>query len=102
MDTRNLLPVGFWSESCRPEDAVDPAWGILERYLVMRYLRAGTITATYRGSSNCRICECFNGNCDVSDGTYVWPSGYVHYLELHDVKPPQAFIDHVMRKVVPS
>ena len=37
------------------------------------------------------------GGTDLSDGHYVWPFGFAHYVEAHGVKPPQEFIDHVWR-----
>jgi hypothetical protein len=30
---------------------------------------------------------------------WVWPDGFAHYLQLHAVKPPQEFVDHVLREM---
>lgn len=50
----------------------------------------------FNGSSDCRICGCVNGHEDVDDGTYVWPSGLVHYLTKHRVGLPEEFIQHCL------
>jgi hypothetical protein len=47
------------------------------------------------GYSDCRFCGCNNGDSDLSDGDYLWPSGFAHYLEAHDVKPPKVFLEHI-------
>lgn len=93
-----ILEVG---ESDLPSvfDHVDPAWPHRERQIVVRYLLSDRHTRTsYLGDSTCRICGDQNGAADVSDGKYVWPDGLAHYLDLHNVRPPQDFIDHVLRK----
>jgi hypothetical protein len=88
-----------------PENYVDWSWNIAELATVADYLiDFGVPRITYRGFSWCRFlcgapphalgCE------DVTDGTYVWPSGFGHYLRMHGVKPPQEFIDHVKRAVL--
>jgi hypothetical protein len=38
------------------------------------------------------------GSHDLTDGVFVWPEGYAHYIEKHDVKPPREFIEHVLAK----
>lgn len=95
--------IGFWHSQFTPGlphpiESADAAWSAAERAAVVAYLRSRvdrTVTA-YRRSSRCRICDCSNGSEELSDGVYLWPSGYAHYVEAHDVKPPQAFIDRVM------
>jgi hypothetical protein len=36
------------------------------------------------------------GSTCRSDGTFVWPEGFAHYLEEHAVRPPQEFIQHAL------
>ena len=109
MNELELIPIGFWQEGETPQprsrlphplDHVDPAWDIHERHRVASYLREAKVVASYRGMSSCRICGCRNGSQEHSDGTYLWPSGFSHYLLLHDVKPPQEFIDHVLARAL--
>lgn len=44
------------------------------------------------------------GRTDVSDGTFVWPSGLAHYVERHDVRLPPWFVAHALgrRTVAPG
>jgi len=101
-----LKQVGYWRESglaglldqrARPEDCVDESWSRDERAAVLEYLHSrGRVHDLWMGYSQCRICGVENGCHDMTDGTYVWPSGYVHYIEQHGVKPPEHFIAHVV------
>ena len=36
------------------------------------------------------------GSTCLSDGIYVWPEGFHHYLDVHNVIPPKEFLDHVL------
>jgi hypothetical protein len=111
-----LREVGFWAESTddplgvakllihqgRPHPGllIDRFWPSPERERVIAYLKAGRVRESYFGSSWCRLCGLTDlGSKDLTDGAWLWPEGFVHYLELHAVKPPQEFIDHVLRKV---
>jgi len=102
----SLLHVGFWSDEHldtalpHPREFIDPAWSSQERAIVANYLRNGQEHASYRGFSYCRF-HCGKpstqmGSRDLTDGVYVWPQGFVHYIEDHNVKPPQEFISHVL------
>ena len=87
-----------------PRDCVDTHWrdtamGRVEFASVLAHLRSGRTHEAFYGYSWCRICHRNdNGTKDLTDGTYVWPEGYAHYIEAHGVKPPQDFIEHVMSK----
>jgi len=104
---RKLRPVGFWRDGDTTETqhlpeataAVDPTWPLRERARVAAYLRSGRVIASYLGYSHCRFgCgipwTCM-GSGDLSDGTWVWPEGYAHYLEMHKVKPPDEFLEEI-------
>ena len=39
---------------------------------------------------------------ELSDGTYVWPEGLAHYVEEHNVRLPQQFVDHVLAEGSPK
>jgi hypothetical protein len=80
-------------------DMIDPSWRGEERDAVIAYLlRRGYVRMAYLGWSTCRICGCENGTKDMTDGVYVWPEGFAHYLIAHEVKPPVEFIQHVMSR----
>jgi hypothetical protein len=103
-----LKKVGFWAGTSVEdrgypyvEDLVDMSWGANNRdewtTVVSHLEKKGMERAAYKGSSNCRICGRINGSTDLSDGVWVWPKGFVHYVIDHYVKPPQEFIDHCMK-----
>jgi len=80
-----------------PSDYVDQNWDYKERLAVMDHLESGKEYEAWKGYSSCRFgCIHDNGSVDFTDGTYVWPEGFVHYIQVHGVKPPQEFIDHVL------
>lgn len=106
-----MKKVGFWwsatlshlkeyADLPRPHDHVDPDWDAAERTMIIDYVEDPKFASTqYRGMSQCRFCAKFNGSKDYTDGTYLWPQGFGHYLKEHEVKPPQDFIDHVLARV---
>jgi len=78
-------------------DCVDPKWDPKERARVLAYISDQRFRSTgYMGYSTCRICGKDNGTADFSDGRYVWPEGFDHYIREHAVRPPRAFVRHVL------
>lgn len=54
----------------------------------------------YRGWSHCRCCGKPNGAAEFQvpfEGGHAWhwPIGLSHYIEVHNVRPSQAFIDFI-------
>ncbi len=107
-----------------PHQWVDDSWDEDERKMIADYIRKPprkyrleflaeeldeqgdkkiihtTIFENWMGFSYCRMCRLRpNGTVCIADDAYVWPEGFVHYLEEHNVKPPQMFIDHVREKM---
>lgn len=79
-------------------DCVEPGWDPREREKVLQHVSDPRYRSTaYMGFATCRICGKNNGSADFSDGWYRWPEGFGHYISQHAVKPPQAFITHVLR-----
>ncbi len=93
--------IGYWhseEEPYFPDPAwfIDEAWDDTEKQTVIEYLKKGTALAHYRGFSWCRFkCSGGYGSADMTDGTYIYPEGLVHYLENHHIKLPDAFINHI-------
>lgn len=50
----------------------------------------------YRGFSSCRCCGKANGSQEYTYNGFQWPEGFRHYIEEHNVKPPQDFIDFIL------
>lgn len=97
---KEFIRIGFWYSKYEPhlphpEDFVSVTWNEEERNLVIDYLKKGNHIEYYKGFSTCRFCNCINGTSDQSDSVYIWPEGYVHYLEHHHVKPDESFIKHI-------
>jgi hypothetical protein len=106
------MQVGYWAEAeeglaaaalkllgiayPRAQDCVDPSWAQAEREAVIQHLERGRRCEAYMGYSSCRICGQDNGCLELTDGVYVWPDGFVHYVRDHAVKPPAEFVAHVM------
>jgi hypothetical protein len=118
-----LTEVGFWVEKKEdprvegltwPGDFIDLTWDPAERAKVVEYVKQTREDSrlAYGGMSWCRLCKETAppedpkdnripkwrslGSSDFGDGCFVWPEGYVHYIEVHGVKPPQEFIDHIL------
>ena len=99
--------VGFWfdgpfSTFPNPYDLVDTKWNATERERVVRYLCAGKQAMAWMGYSWCRF-ECgiddsAMGVLDLTDGIWIWPEGFAHYVEKHDVKPPREFVEFVLSR----
>jgi hypothetical protein len=96
--TASVGPIVTRQEKYVPPEAIDSSWDAEERAFVIAYLKAGEVRTRWRGISGCAICHCHNGSTDLTDGEWVWPQGYAHYLEKHGVKPPAEFIEHVLSK----
>lgn len=105
------IPIGYWQDDGpgSVQNSVAENWDSDERIMVMNYLKLANDESNeqvkelqaWRGLSFCRLCEEANGNSCVGDSHYNWPQGYIHYIEKHNVKPPQEFIDHVRKQTTP-
>lgn len=67
--------------------------------MVADYLDRGFVTRACMGFSPCRMCGRPNGALELSDGEFVWPDGFSHYVRDHGVRPPDAFVDHVLAAI---
>lgn len=100
-----LVLIGYWAgpdtsgDWPSPADFIDPAWDADDRSLIIDYLRQGQVARAYMGWSRCRLCGEANGDLELTDGTYVWPSGLVHYVEDHDVRLQQPFVAHAGARI---
>lgn len=101
---RPLLTVGHWgsaggSRYPNPVNLIDDSWDEDERYDVMTYLEHAAVARAYMGYSPCRICGSDNGNLELTDGTFIWPDGLVHYVRDHAIRLLEAFVGHVRQQV---
>lgn len=99
-----LILIGYWAGERAegwpsPGDFVDESWDPDARDMVADYLQRGFVVRAYMGYSPCRICGRNNGDLELSDGTFVWPDGLVHYVTDHAVRLPERFVSHVSREI---
>ena len=76
------------------------AEGVLResRALAVEYLKSGEEAVRWRGLSSCRVCGWReNGSRCLVDDTYVWPEGFAHYVEAHGLRPPDEFVQHMLK-----
>ncbi len=83
-----------------PTTLADAHWDEVERARVVAYLdRAYAMGYSCMGYSWCRfrcgVPDQQMGHNDHTDGTWIFPEGYVHYVKLHAVKPPEDFLAHL-------
>ena len=102
---KRLETVGFWFNPEAPGPYPRPqllraTWQPPARAAMLARLRGGATFETYRGVSWCRfacgIADAAMGNRDLTDGTFVWPEGLAHYVEVHDVLLPPRFVTHAV------
>ena len=61
-----------------------------ERVACVRYLKAGGLGIGWKGIASCRVCgETMGTTCNITpDGRWKYPAKWEHYIEAHDVRPP--------------
>lgn len=52
----------------------------------------------FKGWSTCRICKCRNGSSEFSHKNVIWPSGLIHYIINHNVKPSNRFVRFIIKE----
>jgi hypothetical protein len=81
-----------------PSRLVDAIGMAIPDERMLRYLRSGHRRVSFLGFSYCRFgCEWIDGTSCVTDGTWVWPEGLVHYVEVHKVPLPDEFLATMRR-----
>jgi hypothetical protein len=100
----SLRLIGYWKGELAhgwPDvlDYVDADWDEDERHAVSQYLASGTMARAFMGRSVCRLCGTANGFAEYTDGTYIWPSGLGHYVDEHNVRLPDEFVQHAVERL---
>jgi hypothetical protein len=103
--------IGYWIESLGDDQFLAPQ-EVAEKLTpdmvekVVGYLRAGKLYKQYRGFSWCRFsCGCpleQMGSAELTDGYWIWTEGLIHYVEVHRVALPEAFLADVVCKSAPN
>jgi hypothetical protein len=96
-----LTPVGFWraaegdADDARPwPRAASCALPAAARELMLRYLTAHGMVESYEhGAARCRLgCARPLGCAALTDGVFVWPEGFAHYVAAHGAGVPRALL----------
>jgi acyl-CoA synthetase (AMP-forming)/AMP-acid ligase II len=83
--------IGFWKN--RVEKYINTLWFESDEYKAcLKYLQTGRTSKRYKGYAKCRLCGTRLGTTDMitSDGKWIFPEKYEHYLIEHKVKPNKA------------
>lgn len=101
---RDLLAIGYWfgrhdPKLPLPELFIGDPWNEEEKKATIEHIKKGKEYATSAGFSTCRICKQIMGSRDYSDGLFIYPAKFEHYIEVHNLKPPKAFIDHALNRL---
>lgn len=97
--------IGFWARTIYDDPLVFPqelpiCSDVALREKMIRYLNAGIVHEVYRGWSYCRyhcgISDEEMGDCELTDGTWVWPIGLAHYVDTHHISLPPEFVNSVL------
>lgn len=91
---------GFWfstREPWFPKPVPSVDWPGRDAFVAkLRKLESTLEPAAYRGVSPCRLCDKTNGNEEYTSGRWTWPSGFLHYIVDHGVRPSLAFEEFVV------
>lgn len=88
----------FDEPSDLPWPVPDPSWR--DRTAFLEELAKAESTAyhiEYRGLSYCRLCGQVNGRDGLRKDRWEWPEGLRHYIEAHDIRPTDEFVDFISR-----
>jgi hypothetical protein len=109
-DRQEPIIVGYWADSLDdptlPFPHANPvAWKRQNQFVAkleaieedVRNRRYGKRIA-YKGYSWCRLCGAMpNGSEKFEFGGFAWPSGLLHYIKSHNVRPPDDFVAAILK-----
>lgn len=79
-------------------DFQDRNWEPHDRLVIVDYLtNAPELVTSSKNKLSCIFCgEAVAGDSWVhSDGSWCWPHGLAHYVQLHSVRLPDRFVSHI-------
>jgi len=100
------MKVGFWRNRFEPnfpdanqQPQIMPEFKEIHQSLCKKLRKIeqhpSTIIEYFDGCSTCRICGKSNGCDEYTNGGFTWPSGYLHYLQDHQLAIPVEFLNFV-------
>jgi hypothetical protein len=96
---------GFWkpdNHSYLPRPESSPfAWRGKANFLTkLEEVQTEAHVTRYKGYSTCRLCGCANGSGEYSIDGWVWPEGFKHYVDEHNVRPSLAFQEFILEELI--
>jgi len=92
------IRIGFWKEyttidsdqSLGSENAIK--YGE-EKKQIIKYIKSGEMIMASLGVQSCVICDqrVIGTFSILTDGTWVWPEYYAHFIEVHNLAIPSGF-----------
>ena len=83
----------------QPHHLINELWYVgKDKNKIVKYLDEGKDIASYMGKSKCRICQQSLGSHDLTDGRYLWPEKFSHYISEHNICLPDFFFRHMVGK----
>lgn len=72
--------------------------GPADKAKVLNYLRTDRMIAAETGVERCLLCKSFYAGSGslLSDGEWAWPDTLSHYVEVHDVKLEESFLNTIL------
>lgn len=93
--------IGFWKDYTTLqsdgvlEDEECTIYDEVEKEKILSYLKSGTMIMASPGLLNCLKCNSkgIAGSFSIiTDGEWVWPEYYIHYIDIHNIQINPAFI----------
>lgn len=89
---------GFWFSPAQPKlplPKTSKSWSPGNFPRMLKRVQKKASRRSYKGWSTCRICNKGAGSSEYSYKGFTWPSGLIHYITEHNVKPSARFIKFV-------
>lgn len=104
IDNKQIKYVGFWKgyDSKWTEMPIEDSATCNQTNIINKITKLQKIAneTQYRGYSCCRLCDFeYNGSKEYAIGKFVWPEGYLHYIEVHNVAIDEEFAKYVDKKI---
>lgn len=110
---QSTVRIGFWPDKNDKHEIqkiisalTDMSWKHqkqIEYNNVVKFFSGYDDKLSYKGDSYCRVCGQSNGSDEytrtVRKIVFVYPSGFVHYIVQHGIKPDQLLIDFIMNRI---
>ncbi len=98
-----MKQVGYWRKKEESNENLPwPTEGRLPletKRKVVEYLNNGKLHMAWMGRSSCRICGKMNGTTCLTDGEFVYPEGYSHYIIDHNIMPDLELLTKILSNI---